>query len=158
MNDPSQYVELRCPACSWAEVGGPEAVAGWLRRARKLRARSAPELDILYEILQATAGQLACPSCGNVGLSIGPARDDEADWPGARACSACGQPISEERLRAVPATALCAACQQDEERGRAKTEIEYCPRCGAPMALRPTRAGGVTRYVLVCTGSPPCRL
>jgi Zn finger protein HypA/HybF involved in hydrogenase expression len=158
VNGPTPYVELRCPACPWAEVCGPEAVAGWLRRARKLRARSAAEWDILHEVLQATAGQLACPGCGHVGLSIAPARDEAADWPGARPCSACGQTISEERLRAVPATALCAACQQDEERGRAITEIEYCPRCGAPMELRPAKGGGVARYVLVCTGSPPCRV
>jgi predicted RNA-binding Zn-ribbon protein involved in translation (DUF1610 family) len=112
----------------------------------------------MYEVFRATADKFACPECRHVGLSAAPAPDDGTDWPDARDCASCGKPISQERLEAVPGATLCAACQRDEELGRARTEIEYCPRCGAPMELRLSRAGGLTRYVLACTASPPCRL
>ena len=157
MSRQTRYLELRCPRCSWAEVCGPEDVARWLRGARKLRRRSDPDLGIMYEVFRATAGHLACPECGKKGLGVGPAPEDMTDWPGPKVCSACGKTISPERMEAVPGTTLCAACQRDEELGRAKVEIEYCPQCGAPMKLRPSRSGGLTRYVLVCTGDPPCR-
>ncbi len=158
MSSQSQYLELRCPECSWAEVCGPEAVTRWLRGAKKLRAGHAPEIEILYEVFRATAGQLACPKCGKKGLAAGPAAEDEADWPGSRPCPSCGKPIPQERLEAVPDATLCAACRRDEERGRRPTEVDYCPRCGAPMELRLTKSGGITRYVLTCTAVPPCRL
>ena len=158
MNDRRRYLELRCPRCSWAEVCGPEAVAGWLRKAGKLRRRDEPEREILYELFRAAAGGLACPDCGTTGLVAGPPLEDKTDWPGPKPCSSCGKPIAPERLEAVPGTALCAACQQQEELGRLKTETDYCPKCGAPMELRPSSSGGLTRYVLVCTANPPCRL
>ncbi len=112
----------------------------------------------MHEVLRATAGRLACPECGKVGLAAALAADDTADWPGPRPCAACGQPISEERLRVLPSATLCAACQREEELGHPKTETEHCPRCGAPMKLRPAKTGAVTRYVLSCTADPPCRL
>lgn len=158
MSHSADYLELRCPNCTWAEVCGPEGVIRWLRQARKLRARSEPDLEILYEVFRGTVGQLTCPKCGSAGLVVGPAPDDQADWPAGRACDDCGKAISHQRLLAVPETTLCAACQRDEELGRGRSETEYCPKCGAPMDLRPSRAGGVTRYVLACTGNPPCRL
>lgn len=127
----------------------------WLLKIRKIRPGREPDLEILTELFHAMAGQLACPECGATGLIIGPA-DDEADWPGERPCAACGKLISAERLEALPNTTLCAACQRAEEEGRPKVEVDYCPRCGAPMTLRPTTTGGVTRYKLVCTGN--CRL
>ena len=150
------YVELRCRECSWTEVCGPGDVARWLRAARKLRASSQPEWEVLCELLRSAAGQLTCPECGAVGLVVGPARDD-ADWPELRRCSACGKTIGRERLEALPDATLCAACQRAEEAGHPQEEIEYCPKCGAPMQLRPTRAGGITRYVMACTAEPPCR-
>ena len=151
------YVELRCPRCPWTEVCGPKDVVRWLRTARKLRAAGQPEWEVLCELLQSAAGQLPCPGCGAVGLVVGPARDD-ADWPELRRCAACGKTIDGERLEAVPDATLCAACQRAEESGRPQEEIEYCPKCGAPMELRPTRGAGVTRYVMACTAVPPCRL
>lgn len=153
-----EYFELRCRRCSWCQVCGPEEVVGWLRKARKLRARSAPEWEILVELFLAAAPRLVCPECGAEGLSAGPAPDDAGDWPEWKTCASCNEPIEEDRLRAVPGATLCAACQRDEELGRGKREIDYCPRCGAPMELRPSRSGGVTRYVPACTANPPCRL
>lgn len=153
-----EYFELRCRRCSWCQVCGPEEVVGWLRKARKLRAGGAPEWEILVEVFLAAAPRLVCPECGAEGLSAGPAPDDAGDWPELKTCASCSAPIEEERLRAVPGATLCAACQRDEELGRGCRETDYCPRCGAPMELRPSRSGGVTRYVLACTANPPCRL
>ena len=158
MIHPERYVELRCPRCAWAEVCGPGEVARWLRQARKLRAQSEPEWEILYELLRATSAQLACPECGTRGLAVGPAPEDLTAWPGDVVCKACGKSISRERLEAVPGAALCAGCQRAEETGRPNVEVEYCPKCGAPMELRPKRSGGITRYVMTCTADPPCRL
>jgi len=157
---PSQrpYVELRCARCPWTELCGPEDAARWLREARKLRAGSQPEWEILCEVLRSAAGRLACPQCGAKGLAVGPARDDATDWPGDKTCAACGKAIGRERAEALPDAVLCAACQRQEELGRTTAEIEYCPKCGAPMELRPSRSGGVTRYVMACTGDPSCRL
>jgi len=158
MSCPRTYFELRCRRCSWTQVCGPDDAARRLREARKLRPGSEPEWEILYELFRSAAGQLACPECGTKGLAVGPALEDETDWPGSKPCSSCGWPISAERLEAVPGATLCAACQRDDELGRLKTETEYCPKCGSPMQLRPSRSSGVTRYVLVCIGNPPCRL
>jgi len=157
MSGGREYLELRCRRCSWTEVCGPEEVAAWLRKAGKVRAQGAPEWEILVEVLRATLPRLVCPDCGGEGLAAGPASDD-ADWPEMRNCSSCSKPIDEERLRAMPDAVLCTACQRADELGLGDREVEYCPRCGAPMRLRPTRSGGVTRYVLACTATPPCRL
>ena len=158
MSHSPTYVELRCRRCRWSEVCGPGEVARWLRQARKLRSASKPEPVILHELLRAAAGQLVCPECGTSGLAVGPAPEDLTAWPGDVVCKACGKSIPPERLKAVPGATLCAACQRAEETGRANCEIEYCPKCGAPMELRPKRSGGLTRYVMTCTADPPCRL
>ena len=156
MNHDRTYLELRCPGCSWSEVCGPAEIAQWLLRAGKLRRGSDPEWEIMVEVLRATAPKLACPECGRAGLCLGPARDD-ADWP-ETLCEACSRPIERERLELLPDTTFCAACQRKAERGETTTETEYCPKCGAPMAVKPSKSAGLTRYVMVCTGDPPCRL
>jgi len=51
----------------------------------------------------------------------------------------------------------CLACSWAEESGQAPAAVEFCPRCGAPMELRPSKSAGVTRYVMTCTANPPCR-
>lgn len=157
MTNDLPYLELRCPKCRWSEVCGRMEMVRWLRKAGKLRPGREPEPEILQELFPTAVPKLACPKCGGTGLTLGPAREDLFEWPGDRACSACGQSISAERLQAVPDAKLCPACQQAEEQGRGVGEVEYCPQCGAPMALRPTRGSGVTRYEMVCTANPPCR-
>lgn len=154
MCDP--YWELRCPGCSWAEVCGREGVARWLRVAKKVRPGREPEWEIMVELLGGAAGQLACPRCGRTGLTVRPAPDDSA-WADDPICSSCSRPIPRERLQAVPGTRVCAACQRAEESG-GTVEVEYCPRCGAPMRLRLSRSAGVSRYVMACTAEPPCRI
>jgi len=151
-----EYIELRCRACSWGEVCGPTGVAGWLRRARKLRAGEPPEWEIMVEVLRAAAVKLGCPECGATGLVVVSA-DEGADWPPAANCEVCGSLIPAERLAALPGATRCAACQRAEETGRAPAAVEFCPRCGAPMELRPSKTAGVTRYVMTCTANPPCR-
>lgn len=129
----------------------------WLRAAKKVRPGREPEDDILVEVFRGSVGQLSCPRCGQTGLAIGAARE-EAAWGDEPICSECHKPIPPQRLEAVPGTTRCAACQQQEERGGLPEEVEYCPRCGAAMALRLSTSGGVSRYVLTCTAQPPCRL
>lgn len=157
MNSSNPYYELRCRQCSWTEVCGTEGMVRWLLKVKKIRPGREPDLEILVELFHAVAGQLACPECGATGLTIALA-DDSADWPEDRPCAACGKLISSERLEAIPDATLCAACQNAEEEGRPRVDLEYCPKCGALMTLRPTKTGGLTRYKLVCTANPPCRL
>ncbi len=156
MSSQRHYYELRCSACSWAEVCGRQSVSAWLQKARKVRPGREPEWEILVELLLATAPQLPCPQCGRIGLTAEPASDDGADWGEPAACSSCGSPIPQERLQAIPGTTLCATCQRDDELGATTTQ-EYCPRCGAAMELRLSKSRGITRYVLACAGNPPCR-
>ncbi|NUQ64024.1 MAG: TraR/DksA C4-type zinc finger protein [Pirellulales bacterium] len=155
MNEDIEYLELSCPDCSWSEVCGPAGVARWLRAAKKVRTGREPQYDIMVALLLGTAGQLTCPRCGRTGLAAGPPRDDVL-WADNTTCQSCSRPIPRERLEAVPGTRLCAACRQAEESGGAG-EVEYCPRCGSPMELRLSRSAGISRYVMECTASPPCR-
>lgn len=152
MTPETRYLELRCGACSWTELCGPDAMAAWLRKARKLRADSEPELEIMVELLPAAAPRLACPQCGQLGLTASPAADD-AEWPEPALCESCSKPIPPERLEAVPDATLCAVCQEQEELGQAETDTEYCPKCGAPMEVRLSRSPGLARYVSVCTAN-----
>jgi hypothetical protein len=130
-------------------------MVAWLRGAGKLRAHRPVEDDIMAELLRAAADELACPSCGRIGLGVGP--DDEEPWPEAVVCSICRKPIPAERVEALPEADMCAACQKLAESGAVPVELEYCPKCGAPMTLQLSRSAGLTRYVQVCTNVPPCR-
>ena len=152
-----RFLELSCPHCDWSEVCNPTRVAEWLRTAERLRHDQAPEIEIIHEVLRGTAGQLACPDCNRIGLHVSDADDNEADWPEAPTCAGCGQPISAERLEAVPGVTRCATCQQSHESGEDNATPEFCPRCGALMELQLSRRAGLARYVMRCTGNPPCR-
>jgi hypothetical protein len=151
------WIDLRCPECNWSEVCASDRVADWLRAAGRLRSDQLPELEIMHEVLRGISGSLNCPQCGHTGLDVCDADDEDSDWPAAATCEVCSRPIPAERLAAVPDTMVCAGCQQSIERGETVDEVEYCPRCGSVMELRPSRGPGITRYVLVCTGSPTCR-
>lgn len=149
--------DLRCPACGWSGQCAPEEMARWLVQAGKLRSKGWPEREVLVELFRTSASAFVCPECRHQGMIAAPAAED-LDWPGPVYCASCRRPIPRERLEAIPGTKLCAACQGAEESGHGRVETEYCPRCGAPMALRPTRGGGLTRYRMACTATPPCRL
>ena len=149
-------VEVTCRACSWHAEWGREGTERYLRRAGMLRRVEAADGEVVRELLHGTAPQLTCPECGEVGLRL--VAIDEADWCDAVLCDVCRQPLTPERLEAVPDTKRCVACQQQAEVGVESDEPEYCPRCGSLLVLRVSSRAGMTRYRLFCTGEPPCRL
>ena len=148
--------QLQCEACTWQAVCGPLEIEKHLRSAGHLRRAERPAIELVRELLAGVAPQLLCPECGTAGLRMVPYQDED-DWATARRCEICRQPIPPERLEALPAAMRCLSCQQAEEQGRATSDVEYCPRCGAILELRVSRRGGLTRYKLFCTGQPPCR-
>lgn len=154
MMDP--YLDLRCGGCGWTTTHDTAGIAVWLRRCGQLRRQSEATADELRELAVALAPRQACPRCGAVGLQASLV-DDDADWPRAARCEACGKPIPRERLEVFPNATLCAECQASDERGELAGTGEYCAKCGAPLVIRPGRGKGVQRYVLVCSGNPPCR-
>jgi hypothetical protein len=152
------HIDLQCRQCAWAQECREAEVAGWLRRAGMLKRNPQATPEEMRELILAVAARLACPQCGHIGLAAADAPDEEALWPAARRCEVCGKPIPPERLDVFAAATMCVACQQASDQGRAPQETEYCPQCGAPLVVRPTRGQGVTRYALVCSANPPCRV
>jgi hypothetical protein len=127
----------------------------WLRRAGMLRPRIEPEMELIGELFRVAAPRFACPDCGAMGLFVrAPREEDDEEWGMARQCEICKRPIARERLEALPDTRLCIDCQARSDRGKDSAAAEYCPRCGTPMVVRPTRGAGITRYQLTC---PACR-
>ncbi len=157
MPDRPSYLELSCSACSWGELCGVEGIVRWLMLAGLLKPNSEADPDLLAELFRGASPRFGCPRCGAVGLTVTDAPDRD-DWPGGRPCDVCGKSIPDERLAALPDARLCSTCQAADERGQPLDAVDYCPRCGAPLELRPSRRSGITRYVSACTGSPPCRL
>jgi predicted RNA-binding Zn-ribbon protein involved in translation (DUF1610 family) len=126
----------------------------WLLAAGMLRRNAKPSAAELRELLPAAAPRLACPECGSQGLAV---RDDDelGDWPAARRCQSCGRAIPPERLEVFPDAELCVACQRGEDQGVAPATGDYCPRCGSPMMVRPSRGRGIARQELACS-DPSC--
>jgi len=122
-----------------------------------LRRETEPSEELVEALLPTGAAKMNCPNCGNVGLD---AQQEEIHrlWREAVLCRICRQPISDERLEAVPNAGCCARCQADAEAGSDADEPEYCPVCGSLMVLRASSNGGITRYRLYCTATPACRL
>jgi len=152
-----RFLELRCGACLWRETCGPAEMVQWLRKAGKVREGMDMEREILYEVFRASAGQFECPKCGRTGLSASNAAES-GDWPGGPECVKCGLAIGRERAEALPGARVCAACQQATERGAARPDQDFCPRCGAKLEIRVVTQGNRTRYVLACSANPPCPL
>jgi hypothetical protein len=148
--------ELHCDACTWHTLCGPQEIEKRLRSAGHLRRAEKPTAGLVSELLHGVAQQLVCRECSAAGLRISPYQDED-DWATARRCEICRQPIAPERLEALPEAKRCLKCQQAEDTGQAKGEVEYCPRCGSLLELRVSRRGGLTRYQMFCTGQPPCR-
>ena len=153
---PTRFLELRCRKCLGSEVCSAAQMVAWLREAGRIRPGREMEPEILYEVFRAAAADFRCRKCGANGLAVTSAADERAEWPGEGTCAKCGRPIGKERLEAVPGTTCCAACQEDQERGRKRPDRDRCPRCGAPLAVRAIPQGNRTRYVLACSANPPC--
>jgi predicted RNA-binding Zn-ribbon protein involved in translation (DUF1610 family) len=150
-----RFTVLACPKCDWRSECSPAAALDWLRQAKMVRRDTAPEADLLGELLRAAGPKLNCPRCGGAGLDARPAADEnDEDWGMARPCQTCGKPIARERLEVFPDVRLCVACQAAFDRGEPSGPAQYCPRCGNVMQLGQSRSPGVTRYVLTC---PKCR-
>lgn len=149
-------LEIRCAACGWGLVCGAKETAAWLRRRGLLRENSEATPDELEEILRGVAPRQACPQCQAVGLQVLTVNDD-VDWPEARLCEACRQPIAPERLEVFPNATRCTACERAEESGAPPQLDEYCPRCGSRMVVRAARSPGLARYELVCSAGSRCR-
>lgn len=126
-------------------------MAARLRAIGKLRRVAEPEIEVLAELFVAAAGGLPCEKCGKAGLVATGSSDEDADWGGSRPCEVCGKPIPAERLELFPHARVCVACQGRSESGQDFAEPEYCPKCGALMKVRQSRAGGVTRYIMSCS-------
>lgn len=149
-------IELRCPACDWQEVHDLAGMTRWLVQRGQLRNQTEATAAMIRELSGALAGQQDCPACRARGLVAREVVDDWSDLPTAVRCETCGQLIAPERLEVFPDTRRCAACQAQDESGKAPPTQEWCRRCGAPLVLK-SASSGVHRYVLVCSGSPPCR-
>jgi hypothetical protein len=133
-----------------------------LRVIGLLRREPDPDEAILAALFEESAPRMTCPICKEKRLVATPSDAAEVgddDWQTAVLCEVCRQPISPERIEAMPGTKRCAACQGAAEAGRLEAdEPDYCPHCGAIVVLRVSRGGGITRYKRFCTGDPPCRL
>jgi len=153
-------VVLECPDCLWRTTCGRDELARRLRTLGLLRRAKHPPDDLVSELLASNLQRLTCDHCGSTGLRIAVEEQEDApgEWQAAVVCEVCHQPISPERLVALPTAKRCVACQEVADRGSATPEPEYCPKCGALLELRVSRTGGVTRYKQFCTGNPPCRL
>lgn len=91
-------------------------------------------------------------------MSVEHAPDDDVElWGDPNPCEVCGKMIPAERLAVFPDSKVCAACQGKLDRGESVGNVEYCPRCGSPMTLRPTRGAGIMRYQMVCSQGSQCR-
>lgn len=148
-------IEWRCRVCRWGIVENRELVVARLRTIGMLT-RDTPEEATLLELLPVAAARLPCSSCGAVGLRAELAPDDDPElWGDPIPCELCGGMIPAERLAIFPGSKVCAGCQGKLDRGESAGGVEYCPRCGAPLVLKPTHGGGVTRYQQIC--SQGCR-
>lgn len=151
--------QLHCTQCGWWTLCGSSELARRLRLLGLFRRAPDPGDDLIGELLTTYGPKLQCDRCQATNLEISDtASDDRGDWQLARACEVCRTPIDPERLAVVPDATRCAVCQSSADRGQTAVEVDYCPKCGAPMELRATYGSGVTRYRLFCTASPPCRL
>jgi len=152
--------ELVCRKCGWRTVCGRDDAIGRLRLVGMLRRDPDPDEELLVVLFTEAAPRMTCPLCKEKRLQAvdhDPVAD-EADWQSAVLCEVCRQPISPERVEALPGVKRCVACQGRTEAGIAEEEPEFCPHCGSLMEIRVSRGTGITRYRRFCTGEPPCRL
>ncbi len=152
-----RFVEATCPDCAWRQSCSDAHMVAMLRAIRELAASKSPEGEILRELFRHAAATLKCPECDHQGLQIGADVGEDDAWHEVRPCEMCGRPIEPERVEAISDATTCVACQRLAEQGNTEVEHEYCPKCGSPMVVVPSRGRGISRYVFRCGGNPPCR-
>jgi len=146
--------EIRCSHCAKVEVWGLERALRELVHAGRYRTQADFDPDMIRELFLIHADKIDCPKCGQKGLATCIAPYETWTWADEVCCERCGKIIPPERLAAVPGTTLCVQCQSALERGDPGDAVDYCPRCGQIMTLKPVSTGGITRYERVC---PNCR-
>jgi predicted RNA-binding Zn-ribbon protein involved in translation (DUF1610 family) len=151
MDATQPFFRLTCPRCGWQSLCDPAEMFARLKTLGMLKRAGEPEWEIVVELFAAAAGRMQCSSCGRTGLMAVPVSETDSDWAEARRCEVCGQPIPRERLLVFPNARRCVGCQALDQ--SATSTLDYCPRCGAVMTLRQSRATGITKYELVC---PAC--
>jgi hypothetical protein len=150
--------ELVCAKCQWRTVCGRGDAITRLRLVGLLRREPEPADDLLAVMFVDGARRMTCPFCKAIGLRADAGEADEDGWQAAVLCEICRQPISPERLEALPGVKRCVACQGKVESDGGDVEPDYCPHCGSLVEIRVSKGAGITRYRRFCTGSPPCRL
>ena len=152
MTNSPRLVELGCPRCGETSLSSAGEIAHRLAANGMLRRESDPEWEVMVELLKSLASSLTCSDCAHQGLVVREADefDDEA-WGMGRRCEMCGQPIPPERLEIFPDSRTCAICKNRDEQGMISEDIEFCPKCGGVMELKPSRGVGITRYTYRCT-------
>jgi len=118
MPDSDPLWDVRCPACDWAEVCGPEEIRKHLTREGILRRNGNPSSEELRELMKAVHPRIRCPQCQHKGLSLRPVAEPAQDtaWGGPVKCKSCRQPIPAARVQALPGVTLCLACQTSQDR------------------------------------------
>lgn len=165
MSEHNEYLQVRCPVCSWSALCDLRDMMQRLRQARMLRREGQPDAELVLELFRAAGEKLACDGCSATGLFVelpdqealdwSDADWNDADWNDAdggptRRCEVCGQTIPAERIELFPDALRCAKCQASQEKGQTDEEPEYCPKCGSVMTLRASARDGITRYQLRC--------
>jgi hypothetical protein len=153
-------VQLECRGCSWWTLCGEAEITRRLRTLGLFRRATDPPEEMVREVLKSQGSRLPCDRCSKTGLSVRLDVDasERGEWEQVVVCEICREPIPLERLEIKPNATRCVACQDAADRGRSFVEPDYCPKCGSLLELRVSRAGGITRYKLWCTGNPSCRL
>ncbi len=146
--------EIRCSHCRAVEIWGLERALRELVRAGRYRARADFDPDMIRELFLIHADKIECPACGGKGVSARIAPKESWSWADETCCERCGKIIPPERMAVMPNAKFCVTCQSALERGETGDAVEYCPRCGEAMTLRPIPTGGITRYEMTC---PHCR-
>jgi predicted RNA-binding Zn-ribbon protein involved in translation (DUF1610 family) len=149
MNLNERLRRVRCNACSWQRVWGPEEMQQQLRAQGQLRRAPKPEPDLVLALLERALPNLPCPDCGDQKLSWSTQLEDFDDWGDVKRCELCKQVIPAERLEIFPKSTRCAACQ--DQPTPATHESDYCPRCGGLLQLRRHSGSGLSRYIVACS-------
>jgi hypothetical protein len=149
----SLWMRSCCPRCSASSLCDFPQMLARLRNLGILRREKDPSPELVAELFVSAAGRMVCPSCNHCGMTVDEADDEWDDPTGntARVCTDCGRTIAAERLAAFPSAQRCVTCQQAADRGFDSAPVEYCPRCGTPMTVRPRRGPGLARYEMICS-------
>src|SRR5690606_37867662 len=87
-NLPEVLRRVRCRACHWQGVWGPEEMLQALRQRGTLRRERNPELTLIVQLFEQAAPQMSCPNCQSTGLEQTEWAPDFDVQP-RRACEVC---------------------------------------------------------------------